>query len=229
MTTLSGTDFNNKYSTTEFYKVLRKSCKHYNFTYKHGLNVDHLPFNPTESCSKGGLYFAELSNLPLWIYFEGFYIAKVTIPSEATVYIEATSFKADKFILDLNNKVLVQDFYIWTNDELCKQAIIHNACLLRFVTDQTDEICKLAVQQTPSALRYVKNQTEAICETAVIKDGYALQYVLSQTDHLCTLAVKQNGLALHLVKNQTPEHGFAAQYSQAHSIIQTRNVLGYSQ
>jgi hypothetical protein len=32
MTTLSGTEFNQKYSNTEFYKVLHKDYKHYGFT-----------------------------------------------------------------------------------------------------------------------------------------------------------------------------------------------------
>ena len=42
MITLSGTEFNNKYPNTEFYKVLTKDYKHYGFTYQHGLNVDKL-------------------------------------------------------------------------------------------------------------------------------------------------------------------------------------------
>ena len=205
MTVLSGKDFNDKYSTNEFYKVLNKDSKHHNFTYKHGLNVDHIPFNPTSSCCAGGLYFAELNKLAMWIYSDSCYIAKVTIPTEASVYTEANSFKADKFILDFNNKVLVHDFYIWTNEELSNQAICKNACVLQFVKNQTEEICKLAVQQMPSVLRYVKVQTEEICETAVTKDGFALQYVINQTDNMCKLAVKQNGAALHLVKTQTDE------------------------
>ena len=53
MTTLSGTEFNERYPNTEFYKVLTTDCKHYDFTYQHGLNVDHIPFNPSGTCSLG--------------------------------------------------------------------------------------------------------------------------------------------------------------------------------
>ena len=205
MTVLSGKDFNDQYPNTAFYKILNKNFKHNNFTYKHGLNIDHIPFNPTEWCLKGGLYFTELNKLPIWIYSDSGYIAKVTIPPEASVYIEPNSFKADKFVLDMNNKVLIQDFYIWTNEDLCKHAINQNACLLQFVLLQTDEICKLAVNKTPSALRYVKVQTDEICETAIKKDGFALQYVVSQTDNMCKLAVKQHVNALYHVKDKTFE------------------------
>ena len=54
MTILRGKDFNDKYPNKEFYKALKKSCNHNHFTYKHGLNIDHIPFNPTESCLEGG-------------------------------------------------------------------------------------------------------------------------------------------------------------------------------
>ena len=133
MSLLSGKEFNDKYPNTEFYKVLVRHCKHHNFTYKHGLNIDHIPFNPTESCSEGGLYFTELNKLPLWIYLDSVYIAKVTIPPDASVYAEANSFKADKFVLDFDNKVLVHELYIWTDNDLCKQVLSQNADLLRFI------------------------------------------------------------------------------------------------
>jgi hypothetical protein len=51
MTTLSGTEFNEQYPNTEFYKVLTTDYKHYGFTYHHGVNVDHIPFNPMGECS----------------------------------------------------------------------------------------------------------------------------------------------------------------------------------
>jgi hypothetical protein len=51
MTTLSGEQFNETYPNTEFYKVLHKDSIHFGFTYQHGLNVDHIPFNPMGECS----------------------------------------------------------------------------------------------------------------------------------------------------------------------------------
>ena len=175
MTTLTGKEFNEKYPNTEFYKLLTSDCKHYDFTYQHGLNVDPIPFNPTSKCLAGGLYFTELDMLSYWIEeLKYIYIAKVTIPPEARIYVEAKSFKADQFVLDLNNKVLIKDFYIWENEAFCKIAVTQNVFALRYVKVQTDEICKLAVS----------------------KNGYALEYVINQTDEICKLAFSQSERAL---------------------------------
>jgi hypothetical protein len=159
MTTLSGTEFNEKYPNTEFYKLLHKDSIHFGFTYQHGLNVDNIPFNPTGKCSAGGLYFTEIDKVSCWIEMNSVYIAKVTIPSNASVYVETNKFKVDQFILDLDNKVLIKDFYMWENEAFCKisvsQADVRN---LIFVRNQTDELCKLAVRHDWHALKYIKSQ-----------------------------------------------------------------------
>lgn len=206
MTTLSGTEFNEQYPNTEFYKVLTKDCKHYDFTYQHGLNVDHIPFNPTGICLLGGLYFTEVDKVSYWIdRFKSVYIAKVTIPSNASVYVEKDKFKADQFILDLDNKVLIKDFYMWENEEFCKNSVSQaDTYNLVFVRNQPDEICKLAVKHDYRALEYVINQTDQICKIAVSNHGFALEFVKDQTDDICEIAVK-NGYGLEFVKVQTDE------------------------
>ena len=206
MTTLSGTEFNEQYPNTEFYKVLTTDCKHYDFTYQHGLNVDHIPFNPTGICSLGGLYFTEVDKVSYWIdRFKSVYIAKVTIPSNASVYVEKDKFKADQFVLDLDNKVLIKDFYMWENEEFCKNSVSQaDTYNLVFVRNQPDEICKLAVKHDYRALEYVINQTDEICKIAVSNHGFALEFVKDQTDDICKMAVK-NGYGLEFVKVQTDE------------------------
>ena len=228
MTTLSGTEFNEQYPNTEFYKVLTTDCKHYDFTYQHGLNIDHIPFNPTRECSLGGLHFTEVDKVSYWIdRFKSVYIAKVTIPSNASVYVEKDKFKADQFILDLDNKMLIKDFYMWENeefckisvsqadtynlvfvrnqpDEICKLAVKHDYRALEYVLLQTDEICKIAVSNHGFALEFVKDQTDDICKMAV-KNGYGLEFVKVQTDEICKIAVSKNGRALRWVKDQTDE------------------------
>jgi hypothetical protein len=207
MTTLSGTDFNNTYPNTEFYKVLTTECKHYGFTYQHGLNVDHIPFNPSGECSAGGLYFTEIDKLGCWVDDpdSSEYIAKVSIPSNASVYVEQNKFKADQFVLDLDNKVLMKDFYMWGNEAFCKIAVSQNGCALGYVKDQTDEICKIAVSNNACALKHVINQTDEICKIAISNHACALKHVINQTDELCKLAINHFGQALEYVINQTDE------------------------
>jgi hypothetical protein len=206
MTILSGNEFNALYPNTEFYKVLTKDYKHYDFTYQHGLNVDHIPFNTSGICSLGGLYFTEVDKVSYWIdRFKSVYIAKVTIPSNASVYVEKDKFKADQFILDLDNKVLIKDFYMWENEEFCKNSVSQaDTYNLVFVRNQPDEICKLAVKHDYRALEYVINQTDDICKIAVSNHGFALEFVKDQTDDICKMAVK-NGYGLEFVKVQTDE------------------------
>jgi hypothetical protein len=207
MTTLSGNEFKEQYPNTEFYKVLTTDCKHYDFTYHHGLNVDHIPFNPSEICSLGGLHFTEVDKVSYWIdRFKSVYIAKVTIPLNATVYVEKDKFKADQFVLDLDNKVLIKDFYMWENEEFCKLAVSEaDTYNLVFVRNQPDEICKLAVKHDYRALEYVINQTDEICKLAVSNHAYALEFVKDQTEEICMAAVQQDGKALRFVNKQTKE------------------------
>ena len=228
MTTLSGTDFNNKYPNIEFYKVLTIDCKHNDFTYQHGLNVDHIPFNPTGKCSAGGLYFTELDYLPSWISNTAMciYIAKVTIPSDASVYVEQNQFKADQFVLDLDNKVLIKDFYIWKNEALCKIAVHQSSYSLQYVITQTDEICKLAVSKNGNALEYVKDQNDEICKLAINKNAYALQYVKNQNDEICKLAVSRKGYALEFVEVQTDEICKLAVSQNGNALEYVRNQNG---
>ena len=89
---ITGKEFNKKYNDTKLYKIVKDNFIHNNFKYKHGLNIDILPFNPTGECLHGGLYFAELNKLILW-FSHGSYICKVIIPDDASVNIEKNKFK----------------------------------------------------------------------------------------------------------------------------------------
>lgn len=245
----TGKEFNEKYSNYELYKVISEDFTHNNFTYKDGLNIDTFPFSPLGECSAGGLYFTELYKLAYWIDW-GIYICKVTIPDDSLVYIEQNKFKAKKINLDLNNKVLIKDFYGWDDpyfceiavqqshtalrfvrnqtEELCKIAIYKNSRSLEFVKEQTEEICKFAIYTNSRSLRFVRNQTEEICKLAVQQDSYALQYVKEQTEDICKLAVQRNGNAIRFVKKKTFEIYKLLHYEiYKLSVYENSNVLQY--
>ena len=147
-------DFNKKYSNIELYKVLKKDYTHNNFKYKDGLNIDTVPFSPVGQCSRGGIYVSELNKLGLWLSY-GSYICKVTIPDDSSVYIEEDKFKIDKINLDLTNKVLIKDFYAWTDPNFCNLAVKQDGLALQYVKEQNDELCKLAVQENKYAIKYI--------------------------------------------------------------------------
>jgi len=188
-----------------YYKLFNQFENHCGFQYHDGLNVDTNEFNPTGTCSKGGLYFFnEVQLLNYDMYTDNVYfIRQVTIPTDAQVYHEYGKSKADKLFLhekelfDYNNLEKYIDF---SNEEICKLAVQQTGYALQYVENQTPELCKLAVQQDGYALRHVENQTPEICKLAVQQDGLALYYVKNQTPEICKLAVQQNRDALEYVK-----------------------------
>lgn len=204
-TVLTGTEFNTIHSNKNFYKVLNDSLCHYDFTYTDGLNVDTLPFNPSQTCCSGGLYFCEEIYLPLYLCHYGSIYATVSIPNDALVYKEAQKYKTNKLIL--HNIQPISELPLWLDATFAKKSVQINGLALQFVKEQTKELCHLAVQSDGRALQFVKEQTAELCYLAVKRDSFALQYAKEQTEELCLLAVQQRygGGALQFVKEQTEE------------------------
>ena len=186
MTQLSGKEFNDKYPNIEFYETMGKDCKLNNFKYQHGLNV--LPVDsqnklvfctlnmlPQRINIRYSVYIVKVT-IPLdaQVYvnqdFPSFtkYIPKVSISPEVFDQLDVhildpkpiiINFTTDQFVLDLNNKVLIDDFYIWKNEELCKQAILQKSYLLHFVKHQTEDLCKYASSNFASVKSHLINLT----------------------------------------------------------------------
>lgn len=205
MSTLLGENFNKLYCNKIFYKRINLNYKHFDFTYKHGLNIDHIKFNPMGKCNPGGLYFSDIDKILLYIYTDC-YICKVTIPDDAYVYIEDYKFKADRIFLDLENKVKIRDFYIWNDNEFCCKAVKEYGWPLKFINIefQTKELCETAINKYGGKLlEYIcdKFHTEELYKLAVQKDGIALQFVKTpfKTQEICLMAVKEYWWAIRYV------------------------------
>lgn len=197
---LTGSKFNEIYKGLKFYKFLNDELNHRGFRYGLGLNVDSIPFNPTNQCSAGGLYFCKDSDCHLHCMCYGNKLALVRIPDDAKVYVEYCKFKADKLIIDD-----ITDFHN-VSDDFWINILQKNGHALKHIKIQTEKLCKSAVQQNGLALQYVKDQTIEICKLAIQQDGRALQYVNKEFQiELCKLAVYEYGLALHYIKEPTGE------------------------
>ena len=211
--------FNKMHTNTEFYKILNIDCTHHGFKYKNGLNIDTLPFHETHL---SGLHFTELYQIGRWILY-GVYIAKTTIPDDALICTteDNTQFKSNKLIVDLNNKILIQDFYAWARIDLCISYMKQNEYSLQFVKHDTipndiyEEMCYAAVQTNSVVLIYIKYEKVSmtmyaeICKRAVQQCGWALQFVrddvLSQNTYIeiCEIAIASNPDAYMYVKRNT--------------------------
>ena len=194
-TEYTGAEFNKAYEGTKFYKFLNYNLIHYGVKYELGLNIDPIEFNPTNTCSKGGLYFSEKNKCHLHYRHYGFKLALIEIPNDARVYVEDSKFKADRLIIKN-----ITNFF--SNDALWIDLISKDGLLLEYINEQTPEICMKALKQNGLALEFVKEQTPEICMTAIKQNGSALQFVTEPflTEEICILAVKNNGFVLQFIK-----------------------------
>lgn len=196
-TILSGKEFKSIHGHKTFYRITNNLECHRGFQYKTGVNIDHLPFNPTGECSAGGLYFTEVDKLSMWITLNSTYIRRVEIMNDSRIYIEDNKFKADKFIL--GERILLKDLELWNDAAYCLAAVEKNGYAIEYVINQTTELCLAAVKQNGYALQHVKEQTKDICLAAVKQNGFALQYVITQTQEIYLAALKSDPFALKYV------------------------------
>ena len=150
---LSGAEFNKQYHGTGFYKFLYNNLKIYNTTYNIELNVDVIPFNPTDNFTKG-MCFYEKTKYPEYSSKYGNMIAIIEIPDDSIIYIKNNEFKADRFII---TKIID-------------------------ISDMPYDFLLNMLKCDGLGIKYVKNKTNLICEIAVGQNGHALEYITNKTD-----------------------------------------------
>jgi ankyrin repeat protein len=83
------------------YKIINKEMKHNNMEYKEGLNICDQTFNPSGSCTDGGMYFSQEDILAFLEYGE--ILFEVELLEDSRVYedpyFDTKKWKTDKFIL----------------------------------------------------------------------------------------------------------------------------------
>ena len=174
-TVLTGAEFNTLHADKKFVKVLNNTFCHYSFTYTEGLNVDTQPFNPSSTCSKGGLYFCEEEHLPLYLFSYGSIYATVSIPEDALVYKEDTKYKANQLIL--HNIQPISELPLWLDATVTKKIVQQNGRVIQFVKEPSEELQRLAVQQNGFAIKYIKELSEEVQRLAVQQNGNAIEYI----------------------------------------------------
>ena len=217
-TVLTGAEFNALHADKKFYKVLNDSRCHYDFTYTAGLNVDTQPFNPSSTCSKGGLYFCEEEHLHLYLCSYGSICATVSIPEDALVYKEDTKYKANKLIL--HNIQPITELPLWLDANVTKKIVQQNGNAIKYVKEPTEELSRLAVQQNGYAICYVKEPSEELQRLAVQKNGCVIQYIKEPSEEVRRLAVQQNGCVIKYIKEPSEE-------LQRLAVQQNRDAIQY--
>jgi hypothetical protein len=171
----------------KYVKVLAENLVHHNFQYEEGLNADYVPFNPTEKCKRGGLYFCRPEDVFKYVG-RGTKIAEVEVPIDARVHDEGDKLKANKIIL--KNIMPIEDSPLFANCNFTEKDIEKNYALLNTIKNPSEDLCRAIVKKNGFAIQYIRNPSEEVCQLAVMQDGRALPCIKNPSKEVCRLAIK---------------------------------------
>lgn len=210
MTKRTVSELYNCYPDTKFFRLTNEKESHNGFQYKSGLNEDTIPFNPSGTCSRGGLYFFADYQVHTYKKYvtDAYYIREVTFDGleDVLIYDEGDKLKANKF--NLGERELFKDALklIKHTPDNIKEFIKLNPESVKYVTNNLsyDSIISILNNKNIAGLKYIKPDmiTMSICYTAILNNGLSLEYVPEEfhTYDICYLACKINGLSLQFVK-----------------------------
>lgn len=227
MTILNSKELYEKYGThMRFYKLTNEKEIHNNFTYKSGVNIDILPFNPTQSARPGGMYFFSEPNLYKFMTYvsQPYYIREVSFDELSLIYEDGDNFKTNRFIL--GERINWINFFN-SKHELIYEAVKYNPSSIKYVNDQTEKLCLLAVSKDAFSIRHIKNPSLEVVKEAIKTNGLVIvtsikkEYLTEdlyieaikrdptiicnqniQTYDRCLEAVKQNPCMLYYIDNK---------------------------
>jgi hypothetical protein len=178
----------------KYVKLTTKDNIHNNFTYKEGLNTDHLPLNDKE-CEAGGLYFTDMDNWLDWVNYnnnEMYWIWDCEPVGEIISF--DNKYKAQSIILS-NPRC------IWNDVNFQSDAIKKYNYGFKHIDNPSEELKILAVGQNGSVIQFIKNPSEAVQLAAVKQNGNAIKYIKNPSEAVQLEAVKENGNVIEFIKN----------------------------
>jgi hypothetical protein len=215
-----------------------------NFKYNIGINQDIYELSTTE-CSKGGLYFCDLSDLykHLELNDYGNEIAIITLDDSSKIYIENNKCKAnlfwiskilsiDKYINDLSQEDKIEfikkdshaiRFISNPNKELQLKAVEKNGYAIRYINNPDKDVKLKAVEKNGCAIQYINNPDKELQLKAIEKNGYAIRYINNPDKEVQLKAVKKNGCAIGYINNPDKEVQLEAVKQNGCAIVYINN------
>ena len=202
---ISGKEFNQK--GIQLYKLTREDNNHNGLQFKEGLNKDILPWNISESCSKGGIYTTPIDCFYKWLFYSEmsmYWRWKVTIPDEAKVFIEDNQkVKVDQLIL--SECIPICEMKEWEDLNIQLEAVEENGYAIQFISNPSEQVQLEAVKQNGYAIYNIKNPSEQVQLEAVKQNGCAIAYIKTPSEQIQLEAVKQNGYAIQFIENHSEQ------------------------
>ncbi len=201
----------------KYYKVLHTDLTHKGFKYALGLNVDHLPFNPSGTCEPGGLYYTTAEYIPAFLSY-GTLVAEVepkgqiyADPKNDTVKYpddKPKKWKTDKlFIHSIRS---IKEWLSAQNESVQLSAVKGNAFNIERIENPSEAVQLAAVLRYGDSLHCITNPTYTVQLAAVKTSGHAIKYVKAPTEELKLAAVQQNAHAIRHIDNPSNEIKLAA-------------------
>lgn len=161
-------------------KITNIEENHNGFQFVTGKNTDVLPFNPSGSCTSGGIYFCEEKLIGNYFNYRdiiGHYIRLVTLDADEDVYVDNFKFKAKTVHLGERRKIVdyIADIINNpdSNDNLFSEYRITRCDINRMMMRYPETL-----RQIPDSLK-----TEEMCYIAVNFSSELFKFV---PDHLRT-------------------------------------------
>jgi hypothetical protein len=180
---------------SKYIKITTKDNIHHNFTYKEGLNTDHLPLNDKE-CEAGGLSFIDTTNQNKWlIYIKrnnkiGYWIWDCEPVGDFISFYG--KHKAQSIILS-NPRC------IWMDPKFQSSAIEFYGMGIQYVIDPSEKLQLKAVSSNGKAIQWIKNPSENVKLAAVKKYGDSIQWITDPSEDVILAAVIQDGEAIQWI------------------------------
>jgi hypothetical protein len=224
---ISSIEFNRLFSKNIFYVLLKESKKDLKGNVDlegnvltDGLNATAMQINELSKNYVGGGYtFYDIQNIAFF-FAENQYVCKATVPNATNVPVlqhtieeykmKAQVYKTNAIIIDLENKIRLEEWEAWLNADFCKMAVKKNGFSMSCIANQTSELAIVALENGGS-LKYIKKEliTPELCELAVNRLGPNIEFVPDEiiTNELRKMAIKQDFFSIMYIpqKDRTPE------------------------
>jgi hypothetical protein len=188
-------------------KFMNDNDTHFGMTYKTGINVDVVQFNPNGKCCDGGIYLATLDGFVGYYNRYGSYARRAYLEDDAKVYVEHHKIKCDKVILEerkLKDDLLAELYCQYVSSG--KIMYVPQNIFRNYRDVKSSDAIKNMLNISPHGIQYIrrKMRTDDLVKHVVGIDGTTLKHIdiKQRTAEINKIAVTQNGMALQYVPKE---------------------------
>lgn len=199
-------------------KFMNNNDRHFEMTYKTGVNKDVIEFDNTGCCSSGGIYVTTLGHSHNYSNSYGDFARRVHIDDDALIYIESSKLKCNKVTLDekkLKDELMDELFSEYVrnkNVDQIAQVLSESPTFIKFfeLNESTEELFMETVKKDVSFIRHIdfnrcmSNLTSNIAIELVRYSWTLLQHIPNKLKNydMIMIAIEQNKNAILYINGE---------------------------